>query len=55
MRSFAEWMSLVEEMVYLAAGINLRSLPNSHPYQQWWETGCSPKWAARQSLSMDNG
>lgn len=55
MRSFSEWLCLVDETTFRLGGISLRQLATDHPYHYWWATGCSPFWAARQALSMDNG
>ena len=56
MRStFSQWMALVNEISYMVGGVEARELPISHPYQHWWETGCSAQWVARHVLGMDNG
>lgn len=55
MRSFQEWLELVNEHTLSLGGVSLECLPVCYDYRHWWQTGCSPRWAARQALSMDNG
>ncbi len=55
-RSYVVWINLVDEFMRSLGGVTTDDLSHlQHPYGDWWATGCSPKWAAREALSMDNG
>ena len=48
-RTFEEWMKLVDEACWSIAGCSVHDLQDV-PFKDWFETGVSPKSAARKAV-----